>query len=505
MLMKPVVTRRFRRAAQVISFLFFLVLAVYSAASLGSLLSWELALRVDPFAAFTTMIAQRRWLVFFLPAAATLVATLLLGRFWCGWLCPLGTLLDWFALRKAADKGIQSPWRGFKYGILFVTVFAAIWGNLTLLIFDPLTIWMRALATAILPGFTWLITQFERVLYPLAFLRAPLYAADSALRGSWLGVSQAFFGAGAVTVGLLLAIIVFNLVRRRAWCRYVCPLGGMLSLVAKAAWLKRSVSSACTSCGACAKTCRMGTITPKKAFASDSGECILCMDCAVICPTQAISFERVLHLDNGWSYDPNRRQVLGALGVSLSGLALLKIVPSRRQPNIRRLRPPRADEETLLSACIRCGACLRICPSQGLQPSLLEAGLEGIGTPILVPRLGNCVYTCTACGTICPTGAIPRVTPAIKYSIPIGKAYVDQALCLPWSGRAPCIVCEEVCPVPHKAITLTNRPALDIESNAITLQAPVMQYDRCVGCGLCELKCPVKGEAAIRVRLDPLS
>ena len=212
-----------------------------------------------------------------------------------------------------------------------------------------------------------------------------------------------------------------------------------------------------------------------------------------------------MRLDRGWTYDPNRRQVLGALGVSLGGLALLKIAPLRQQPNIRRLRPPRVDEEQMLSACIRCGACLRICPTQGLQPSLSEAGLEGIGTPILVPRMGNCAYTCTACGTICPTGAIPRVSLANKFSIPIGKAYVDKALCLPWSGRAPCIVCQEVCPVPQKAITLVEHPALDLEGKPITLKAPVIQYDRCVGCGLCELKCPVKGEAAIRVRIDPLS
>ena len=503
--MKVATTRRIRQVVQVVSFLFFLVLAVYSTATLGGFFSWELPLRFDPLAALTTMIAQRRWLVNFLPAAVILIATLILGRFWCGWLCPLGTLFDWFGPRKATDKGTPSLWRGLKYGILFVTVFAALWGNLTLLVFDPLTIWMRTLAAAILPGFNWLFTQLERVLYPLAFLRTPLYAIDAALRGSWLGALQAYFGAAALTIGLLLAIMVLNLVRRRAWCRYVCPLGGILSLVGKASWLKRNVSSACTSCGACAKACRMGTITPKKAFASDSGECILCMDCAAICPTNAITFKLELRLDRGWTYDPNRRQVLGALGASLGGLALLKIAPLRQQPDIRRLRPPRVDEEQMLSSCIRCGACLRICPTQGLQPSLSEAGLEGISTPILVPRLGNCAYTCTACGTICPTGAIPRVSPANKFAIPIGKAYIDQALCLPWSGRTPCIVCEEMCPVPQKAITLVERQAVDSEGQAITLQAPSVQYDRCVGCGLCERKCPVKGESAIRVRIDPLS
>jgi len=86
----------------------------------------------------------------------------------------------------------------------------------------------------------------------------------------------------------------------------------------------------------------------------------------------------------------------------------------------------------------------------------------------------------------------------------IGKAYVDPARCIPWSGRAPCIVCQEMCPLPQKAITLEAVQARDPSGGMRELQAPVVDHERCIGCGLCESKCPVNGEAAIRVIVDPL-
>ena len=166
---------------------------------------------------------------------------------------------------------------------------------------------------------------------------------------------------------------------------------------------------------------------------------------------------------------------------------------------------PGADEAQLLSACVRCGACVRVCPTHGLQPALTEAGLGGLWTPILVPRLGPCDFSCTACGDVCPTGAIPALSLEEKRLAVIGKAYVDPARCIPWSGRAECIVCEEMCPLPQKAITLEVVQARDAAGAARELQAPVVDHQRCIGCGMCESKCPVNGEAAIRVIVDPLA
>jgi NAD-dependent dihydropyrimidine dehydrogenase PreA subunit len=92
-----------------------------------------------------------------------------------------------------------------------------------------------------------------------------------------------------------------------------------------------------------------------------------------------------------------------------------------------------------------------------------------------------------------------------KQKTPIGKAYIDPRICIPWSGRGECIVCEEMCPLPEKAIVLEETTSQDESGEVRILQAPVVLHDRCIGCGLCENKCPVNGEAAIRVMVDPMS
>ena len=457
--------RRARQAAQVLSLLAFTLAVVLTLRDAPAPLTAATIMRLDPLAASTVMVAARRWLPRLAPAFLLLGLSLVLGRAWCGWLCPLGTLSDWFAParrrspsprpspRVQGEGGDQPPCgpaplprysgervgvrgsaaRGAKYGLLFVIAFAALWGNLTLLVLDPLTLFIRGVATLVLPGLTWLVTQAETSLYRVAPLRGALMAFDRALRGTVLSYDQPYYG-GLLLAALLGGILAFGLVVRRAWCRYLCPLGGLYSLTARASWLKRRVSDACAACGACARACPMATIDPAKGYTSDSGECILCLDCADACPKGAITFGGTWGIDRGYTYDPSRRQALGALGVSLAGLALLKVAPANHHPDAHRLRPPGADEAQLLAACVRCGACVRVCPTHGLQPSLTEAGIEGLWTPILVPRLGACDYACTACGEVCPTGAIPVLSLNAKRLTAIGKAYVDAARCIPWSG-----------------------------------------------------------------------
>jgi Pyruvate/2-oxoacid:ferredoxin oxidoreductase delta subunit len=155
---------------------------------------------------------------------------------------------------------------------------------------------------------------------------------------------------------------------------------------------------------------------------------------------------------------------------------------------------------------------VQACPTGGLQPAVTEAGLEGLWTPVLVPRLGYCDYSCTACGQICPVQAIPSLTLEQKREQVIGKAYIDTDRCIPWADQEGCIVCEEMCPIPDKAIYLEeveilHDKAIYLEEVEIlhdsgeisVLQLPHVDRELCIGCGVCEYKCPLNGDAAIRV------
>jgi formate hydrogenlyase subunit 6/NADH:ubiquinone oxidoreductase subunit I len=134
---------------------------------------------------------------------------------------------------------------------------------------------------------------------------------------------------------------------------------------------------------------------------------------------------------------------------------------------------------------------------------VLETGVEGFAAPLIIPRLGYCDYSCNACGQICPTQAIPPLSLEQKQLSIIGKAYINQNRCIPWADGKPCIVCEEMCPLPEKAIVLLERNSLgeltsaDATSNGIKL--PYVNRELCIGCGICEYKCPLNGESAIRV------
>jgi formate hydrogenlyase subunit 6/NADH:ubiquinone oxidoreductase subunit I len=147
---------------------------------------------------------------------------------------------------------------------------------------------------------------------------------------------------------------------------------------------------------------------------------------------------------------------------------------------------------------------MKVCPTSGLQPALLEGGLQALWTPVLVPRLGYCDYGCNACGQTCPSGAIPELALAEKRVQVIGVAVIDRDRCLPWAQDTPCIVCQEMCPVPDKAIVLDEGRYVPSPSGGEDwVVRPTVVVDRCIGCGICETKCPVAGTSAIVVERAP--
>ena len=503
---RPYLWRQVRKFSQGLTLLAFLAIFLgMPAARLPGGLT-HLFLQLDPLAVLAQSIASRAWLVGSALGLLTLGLTLVFGRYWCGWVCPLGTLLDLLPLRGRARQAPPESWRGIKSLLLVAILGMALAGSLTLLILDPLTLLLRGLSSGLWPALDRLVSALEAILYPLPGLGDAVAAFDGWVRPALLPSQPVVSRAGWLYLTVLLGVVALNAWVPRFWCRYLCPLGGLLGWISRLSLVRRVVGEQCSGCGLCERACPTGTIDPGRNYASDPAECTLCMDCVEACPAHRTEGKRSgFHfilppaLAEAQPYDPGRREALGAFSVGLAGALLAATEDSNRQLNPALLQPPGGRQNDLVARCIRCGVCVRACPTGGLQPALTEAGLEGFWTPVLMPRLGYCDYACNACGQVCPAEAIPPLALEEKRQQVIGLAAIDRDRCIPWSEQGECIICEEMCPVPQKAVYLEEVVALGRDGQSHRLQRPHVEPELCIGCGICEYRCPVAGPAAIRV------
>jgi polyferredoxin len=477
----------------------------------------NLFFRLDPLLGAAAMLGARQWIATFWPALVVLVSTVLLGRFFCGWVCPLGTLLDYFHFlvrpiaRRAKVQGVEITansgrikiaGKAAKYSLLIGVLAAALLAFPLVGLVDPFSLLMRAMT---LWGDPMLYRGANASLGWLGN-HGGSETVDAFIRQHLLPFRAMAFYLAWLSAAILAAIFALELFARRFWCRYLCPLGGMLGLVGRQSMLKRLPGGVCKSCSHCAAICRMDALDAAGGFSPEN--CTLCMDCVDFCPKGIARFGLKQPKRQPRGVDLSRRSALAGIvvGAAIPGAAaVIKLVrPRPLDPYL--LRPPgAAGENTFLNLCVRCGECMKVCPTGVLQPAVFEAGLDGIFSPRLVPRFvfeqTCCEFACTLCGQVCPTGAIPRLTEAEKHARPTGKAYFDHARCRPWAENTACIRCEEMCPTPDKAIkilrtfTVKNKDGQEIE-----IQQPYVDHDLCVGCGSCETNCPVDGPSAIRVQ-----
>ncbi|UCD08699.1 MAG: 4Fe-4S dicluster domain-containing protein [Dehalococcoidales bacterium] len=482
-----------RRSSQAFFLVLFSLLLILTIQGISGRLPYDLFFHLDPLNGIVSMISARTVIIPMLLGLITIVSAIIIGRAWCGWVCPLGTVFDWIPSRRTSVKGpVSSRWSKVKYMLLIAVLFGAILGGLTLNILDPITLLFRTVAGAIIPGLAWLIEGAESWLYGFEALRSPLEWIDGLLRG-WLLNNQPFYLPNLILLGVFIIILGLNFVRSRFWCRYLCPLGGLLGLISKVSIFQHSVDNdTCIACRKCVRVCYTGAIDPDNGFTANMPECTVCMNCREGCPTNAISFKR----ENVpvKQTDMTRRGLLYSLGAGLALGVVARYFPRIGKRNHDKVRPPGSTEETLYEQCIRCGECVRICPSGGIQP-LSSPGDGMLWTPFLDTRLGYCEYGCNSCGIICPTEAIENLSLEEKRERVIGIAYVDRERCIPWSENTECIVCEEMCPIPAKAIVLKGGQGF----NSSRVQRPHVVVDLCNGCGICEHQCPVEGNAAIKI------
>ncbi len=366
-----------------------------------------------------------------------------------------------------------------------------------------------------------LITRlYTLFLHPLVLLLGnlgldtlrPLLTAQDIELFAYTQISPRFFHTVYFVAGFFLLLFYFEWVRPRFWCRYLCPAGAILALLSWRPLWRRRVHT-CVHCGQCAQSCPTGAISPEGDSTLHS-ECITCRTCVHLCPVQGVTFS-CSHTQKSQKKTakpqpatlppmPSRRAFLyaataGGAIASLGYMNAASFIPSVAKASLAQLgtiRPPGAiPESDFLRRCIRCGQCMKACPTNGLQPSWGIQGIEGIFSPLLMSRIGPCEPECNACGAVCPTGAILDLPLADKRKAKIGTAVVYPELCLAWAEGRSCVVCQEVCAYGAVQVKPHGNSKVPV---------PIITQNKCFGCGFCERHCPVRIPAIVVQPLNAL-
>jgi MauM/NapG family ferredoxin protein len=453
----------------------------------------------DPLLALTALTASRTFLKVFLWALIPVILTFIFGRYVCGWVCPFGAMLQFFSFIFKKAK-LHVPGHEIirllflKYAVLILVLAASIFTLDLAGYLDPLSFLYRSFIMAVLPSFA-IAGDATRPLLTGIGWTSLQESVGEVLQN--LTINKTFH-QGLLIGLMLLAVVLLNLYRERFWCRYLCPAGALLALLARWNLVKIKVNEdRCTQCKVCTLHCQtQATPFPNKDW--QPGECVYCYSCASQCPTKAITFPVLAGPADANSIDFTRRKWIFSAVLGLAIVPLFRISSSVKRASEKLIRPPGAlPEPQFLAACVKCGECMKVCPTNALQPASNQAGPEGLWTPVLVPKIGYCEYYCSLCSQVCPTGAIKELKIREKTKIKIGSAWVNKNRCIPYALGRSCNVCEEKCPTSPKAIRMMETEMQIPDGTVEYQEVPVVDLDLCIGCGICETLCPVTDDPAI--------
>ena len=439
---------------------------------------------------------------------ALIVLTLLLGRVYCSVICPLGVFQDvvsWLGKKRKKNRYSYSPALNWlRYGVLGVFILALIGGVGSLVaLLAPYSSYGRIASNLFAPVYQWGNNLLA-------------YLAERADSYMFYSVDVWMKAAGTFAIAALTFVILAVLAWRngRTYCNTICPVGTVLGFLSRFSLLKPVIdTSKCNGCGLCARNCKAACIDPK-AHKIDYSRCVACMDCIGKCKKGAIRYERPrkealqpvaagkVNSVSSEQVDNARRAFFSAGAIFATstllkaqekkvdgGLAVIldKKVPARTTP----LVPPGAKGiRNMRTHCTGCQLCVSVCPNQVLRPS---TKLETLMRPEMSYERGYCRPECTKCSEVCPAGAILKLTPADKSATQIGHAVWVEKNCVPLRDKVACGNCARHCPT--GAITMVPSDADDADS----LKIPVVNVERCIGCGACENLCPARPFSAIYV------
>lgn len=439
--------------------------------------------------------------------------TLLLGRVYCSVICPLGVMQDlfgWLGKRAKKNRYVFSKSKDILRGtVLFLYGAATVAGlGAVTALLAPYSAYGRIASSLLAPIYGWgnnLLAYFAERAESYAF-----YEVDV-----WIKSLPTFLVA--VVTLVILGILAWR--GGRTYCNTICPVGTILGMLSRFSWFKPVIDTTkCNGCTLCERNCKAACINSKE-HKIDYSRCVACMDCIDKCNRGAISFAHVKSTVKNLSgsrladgADNNgRRNFLAATAVLATsavakaqedkvdgGLAVIldKKAPKRKT----KIVPPGAlGIANLEQHCTGCQLCVSVCPNGVLRPS---SDLMTLMQPYSSYEKGYCRPECTRCSDVCPAGAIKAISVEEKSSIQIGHAVWIKDNCLPVAEGVSCGKCAKVCPV--GAIQMVKTSCRDCKNKCDGVEKkckliPVVDAERCIGCGACENLCPSRPFSAIYV------